>query len=74
MTDRKHPTVPVALLAYARIKKLEAEVAARQEEAVAFVQTFIGEVNEARRDGDPEYKRYLRGCVDVAEDGIITLF
>ena len=78
MTD--HLNVPVQLLAYARIKKLDAELAAAAihpdcaARQLAIVQELILHANVARSLGEPEYRDYLRACVTTSEDGVITLY
>ena len=79
MTD--HLNVPLQLLAYARIQKLDAELAAaaaihpdHAERQLALVRDLVLHANEARNMGDPEYKQYVHACVTAGEDEIITLF
>ena len=69
------------LLAAARVEKLERELAeanaihpAYAERRLDAVKELVSHVNLARREGDPEYKAYLRTCVLTQDDNLITLF
>ena len=77
----EHLNVSVQLLAYARVQKLERELAEASaihpdysERRLAAVKELVNHVNLARREGDPEYKAYLRACVLTQDDNLITLF
>ena len=69
------------LLAAARVEKLERELAEASavhpdyaDPRLAVVKELVLHVNEARRDGEPEYKAYIRACVLTQDDNLITLF
>ena len=77
----EHLNVPIQLLAYARVQKLERELAEASaihpdysERRLAAVKELVLHANEARRDGEPEYKAYIRACVLTQDDNLITLF
>jgi hypothetical protein len=77
----EHLNVPVQLLAYARVQKLERELAEASvihpdyaERRLASVKELVSHVNLTRREGDPEYKAYLRACVLTQDENLITLF
>ena len=79
--SNEHMMVPTQLLAYARIQKLDAELAAaaaihpdHAARQLALVQDLVLHANVARNLGEPEYQQYIRACVTAGEDGIITLF
>jgi hypothetical protein len=73
--------MPNQLLATARVEQLygdlaraaaiHPDVAARQ---LAMVKDLVFRVNISRNLGDPEYKAYLRACVETQDGNLITLF
>jgi Tfp pilus assembly protein PilF len=79
MTD--HMSVPTQLLAYARVQKLERELAEASaihpdyaSRRLAAVKELVLHVNVARNLGEPEYRDYLRACVLTQDGNLITLF
>jgi Tfp pilus assembly protein PilF len=69
------------LLATARVEKLEQELAEASaihpdyaSRRLAAVKELVLHVNISRGLGDPEYKAYLRACVETQDGNLITLF
>ena len=74
-----HQSVPITLLAYARVQhlaKFNAEAVGTPQAGLldASLRELIRTANEARVDGEAEYREYLRYCAASEEDGLITMF